>query len=73
MASKMPEISQPPIPQFDRFAMIYPTPPPFSSHVHEKNSVMPKKAKSTHENKQVTFRRRLSLPSITLESSEEPP
>jgi hypothetical protein len=31
----------------------YPTPPPLFSHAHEKNSVMPKKAKMTYQNKQL--------------------
>jgi hypothetical protein len=46
MASKTPEIAQSPIPQFHQYAMIYPTPPPFSSHTLENNNVTPKKAKS---------------------------
>jgi hypothetical protein len=35
--------------------MIYPTPPPFSSHTHENNGVTSKKAKMTCQNKQLTF------------------
>ena len=37
-------------------AMIYPTPPPFSSHVYENNEVTSKKTNYACENKQLTSR-----------------
>jgi hypothetical protein len=35
--------------------MFYPTPPPFSSHAHEKNKVTLKKPEMTCQNKELTY------------------
>jgi hypothetical protein len=46
------------IPQFplSNLMTIYPTPPPFSSHVYENNEVTSKKTNYACENKQLTSR-----------------